>query len=88
VKTLFFISAAAFAAAALTWFFVWAIWIHAPQGWHGAGHGPVAAARRAHHPDAPSVRHLTWYRRLQLATLTLLGLSVGLLAGWHYAGGE
>jgi hypothetical protein len=88
VKTLFLVSAAAFVLTALAWFFTWAVWIHAPQAWYGPGHGPIAAAHRAQNPNAPSLRHLAWYRRLRLATLTLLGLSLGLWSAWHFGEGE
>ncbi len=88
MKTLFFICAAALAASALSWFFTWAIWIHAPQGWSGRQSGPLAAAHRADDPCARPVRQLTWYRRLRLLTVALLGLTLALFAGWHWSDGK
>lgn len=85
MRTLFFVSSALFLLSALSWFFVWAIWIHAQEGWFGRASGPVAEASRATSVHSPAARHLAWYARLKAATVVLLIATIVLLAGWQFS---
>jgi hypothetical protein len=82
MQTLFFTLLAAFSASAMLWFFVWAIWIHAPEGWYGKALGPPAIVAR--HPEKELVlaRCLAAYRCLKIATIGLLALSVAAGSAW------
>ena len=86
LKALFLLAGTLFALAALGWFFVWAIWIHAPKAWYGRELSPLGAAERAPSPTHPAVRHLVWYRVLKLTTVLLFLVSLGLLLAWHFNG--
>ncbi|HMJ91875.1 MAG TPA: hypothetical protein VK530_18770 [Candidatus Acidoferrum sp.] len=85
MKTLFLIFSSTFALSALTWFFIWAIWIHAPQGWYGRAFGPVGAPDSLRRPEYPQTRRLAWYRGLKFATIVLLFIATGLLILWHFS---
>lgn len=79
MTTLFIFLSAASGLSALAWFFTWAIWIHAPEGWFGRAFGPAAAAMaNQNDPSAPSVRMMSWYRRLKTTTLTLVLLTIAI----------
>ena len=73
--TLFIISAAAFALAALSWFCTWAIWIHPPEGWFGR----VSVEGIPVDPASNAVRHASWYRWLKVATGALGVTTLALL---------
>ena len=68
MQTLFIVCISAFGLAALTWFTVWAVWIHAPEGWLGK-----RAVTGMHIPQVDKVRHARWFRWLKIGTI-LLGL--------------
>ena len=82
MQTLFFTLLAAFSASAVAWFFVWAIWIHAPEGWYGKALGPPAIVER--HPDQEQnlARWLAVYRCLKIAAISLFALSIVAGAAW------
>ena len=82
MKALFLTAAISFAACALTWFFAWAIWVHAPKEWSGQVFSPLVAADRGI-ADPLTVRLVGWYRRVKVATRVLFVLSAVLLWAWH-----
>ena len=82
MKTLFLLTAIAFAASALTWFFAWAIWIHAPAAWCGRPFSPLVAVDTGV-ADSLTARRVAWYRRLKTSTIVLLVLSLAFLWAWH-----
>lgn len=71
MKMLLYMSAGAFAAAALAWFFSWAIWIHAPKAAYGPAPDTIAVN------DQP-FRAPSWYRGIMAATL-ILGLTTAVI---------
>lgn len=79
MKTLFLYSATAFAIAAIAWYFTWAIWIHAPNGWYGRKFGPLALAKRG---GESAMRQRFWYRVLQVLTIALFLKAAILFIGW------
>lgn len=83
MKALFVVFACAFAASALAWFFTWAIWIHAPEGWYGHEANPVAMAARSPALDLRNARRQRCYRVLKLSTVLLFAASAALLWLWH-----
>jgi hypothetical protein len=82
MKTLFLLTAITFAASALTWFFTWAIWIHAPAAWCGQPFSPLVAVDHGF-ADPLTARRVAWYRRLKVSTLVLFAASAALLWAWH-----
>ena len=76
MKTLFFTSLTVFAAFAVAWFFVWAIWVHAPKGWFGRGYSPLAPPIFSDNVVPAIQRQRVWYHRLKLATFFFLALSI------------
>jgi hypothetical protein len=80
VRTLFLISSGACLLAALAWYFVWAIWIHAKV----AAHGP-APANVMNRADPVVQKRLAWYGRLKLLTLILLVIAVSSGTFWYLA---
>lgn len=68
MQTLLLVSASAFVIGALTWFSVWAFWIHPPEGW--LGKEIVSVTRPC---ETEEVRHAAWFRWLKTITV-LLGL--------------
>ena len=79
MKTLFLLSATAFAVSAIAWYFTWAIWIHAPNGWYDRKFGPLAIARRG---GELARTQLLWYRALQIVTILLFIKAATIFVGW------
>jgi hypothetical protein len=74
MMTLFYVSLAAFAVCAVTWFLVWAIWIHAQTGAYGPAPKGIAAAAIPNEPTTE--RRLAWYRALKWSTIVLGAVAI------------
>jgi hypothetical protein len=75
MTTLFTISAAAFALAAIAWFSTWAFWIHPPEGWLGKATVEVMPLA-----ENNEVRHARWFLCLRIVTVLLGATTLVLLA--------
>ena len=77
METLFYISGSAFVIAALTWYSVWAFFIHPPEGWLGRRLVTVMPVWESEH-----VRHSAWFRWLKITTVLLGALTAATFGIW------
>lgn len=73
MQTLLIISASAFVAGTLAWFFIWALWTHPPEGWFGRDVTQLVYKYQ-------DVRSTAWYRVLRIVTVVFGVISFSLLA--------